>query len=161
MFKTLQAKGAALIVTGALGLIGLGALGPVFDPGTASAEQSGTTAAPSWTQPTAQSTPAATDQSTTDQSTRDRILDMMRDHMGVTGDQAEKWADTMTDMMKSMHGDQADEMLQWCTENGGGMMGDWNKGTNGDSTPGNGQGSNWGGGMMGGSGGGMMGGWSN
>ena len=71
--------------------------------------------------------------------------------MGITGDQAKEWAGTMEDMMRSVHGDQADEMLQQCTENGGpeGMMGGW------DGTSGNGMMDGW----DGTSGGGMMGGW--
>ena len=138
MRNTLLLKGATLIAAGALGLVGLGAIGPVFGPGTAAAERQ----APSWQGTVApapvsdQTAPSATD--TTGDFT-DQITEMMQDHMGITGDQAKEWAGTMEDMMRSVHGDQADELLQQCTENGGpeGMMGGW------DGT----------------SGGGMMGGW--
>ena len=44
MSNSLLLKGATLIAAGALGLVGLGALGPVFSPGTAAAERQ----APSW-----------------------------------------------------------------------------------------------------------------
>ncbi len=180
MNKTLAVKGATLIAVGALGLVGLGALGPVFSPGRATAD----TAAPGWQRQTAAVSVAAqqtaTDPVATDEGTsgaiRDRITDMVRDHMGLTGEQAQEWAATMEGMMRSVHGDQVDEMLDYCDENGGpegmmggsgygDMMGDWNgdgpaDGTSwGDMMGGSGYGS--GGGMMGGSGsgGGMMGGW--
>jgi hypothetical protein len=158
MSNTLLLKGATLIAAGALGLVGLGALGPVFSPGTATAEQQ----APSWQGSVTpaplsdQTTPSATD--TTGDFT-DRITEMMQDHMGITGDQAKEWAGSMEDMMRSVHGDQADEILQQCTENGGpeGMMRGWD-GTSSGGMMG-GWGGNSGGGMMGGSSGGMMGGW--
>ena len=165
MNSRLALKGLSLIATGALGLVALGALGPVFNPGTAAANDP----APSWQrQVTAQ--PAATGDATTDGTSddafRDRITDMMSDHMGITGDQADEWAGTMEDMMRSMHGDQADEMLNYCDENGGpgGMMEDWNGGSSDGSAGDTGYGGMMGGsgygGMMGGSGyGGMMGGW--
>lgn len=165
MSNTLLLKGATLIAAGALGLVGLGALGPVFSPGTAAAEQQ----APSWrgavtaAPASDQTNPSAT--AATGDFT-DQITEMMQDHMGITGDQAKEWAGTMEDMMRSVHGDQADELLQQCTENGGpeGMMGGWD-GTSGGNS-GGGMMDGWdgtssGGGMMGGSsgGGGMMGGW--
>lgn len=154
MNKRLALKGATLIAVGALGLVGLGALGPVFNPGNAAAEST----APSWQQQVTVQPAASGDNSTagaTSDSTRDRITDMIRDHMGITGDQADELAGSMGDIMRSMHGDQADEMLTYCEENGGpaGMMG----GTNGTGST---DGTDWGGMMGGGSGngGGMMGG---
>lgn len=167
MNKRLALKGATLIAVGALGLVGLGALGPVFGPGTAAAEDT----APSWQRQVTVQPAASSDSNTggtTSDSSRNRITDMIRDHMGITGQQADELAGTMEDMMRSMHGDQADEMLTYCEENGGpaGMMG----GTNDDgSYNGPADGTDWGGmmggsgsgsGMMGGGSGGMMGGGS-
>ncbi|MHB0980597.1 MAG: hypothetical protein ACYC5Q_11115 [Thermoleophilia bacterium] len=182
MNKRLALKGATLIAVGALGLVGLGALGPVFNPGSAAAE--GT--APSWQRQVTVQPAASGDSSTggtTSDSSRARITDMIRAHLGITGDQANQLAGSMEDMMRSVHGDQTDEMLTYCEENGGpaGMMGNWNgDGSTGGSSSGSPDGTDWGGmmggsgngggmmgggsgGMMGGSGygGGMMGGWGN
>ncbi|MHB9148492.1 MAG: hypothetical protein ACYC33_00155 [Thermoleophilia bacterium] len=158
MSNKLLVKGAALIAVGALGLIGLGALGPVFGPGTASAERQ----APSWMQsvrPTPVSDESTPPRAGTSGDLESRITEMMRDHMGISGEEAAQWAGTMEDMMRSVHGDQVDDMLEYCDENGGpgGMMG----GNYGG--PGGMMGGSYGGGMMGGSGGpgGMMGGWGN
>lgn len=185
MNRRLTIKGASLIAVGALGLVALGALGPVFNPGTAAAE--GTI--PSWQRQMAAisvaAQQAATDPVGTDagasDDVRDRITDMMRDHMGITGEQADELAGAMEDRMRSMHGDQVDEMLDYCAQNGGaegmmggsgrggmmgGMMGGWTGEGSADGTGWGGMmggsGSGSGGGMMGGSGsgygGGMMGG---
>ncbi|MHB1345659.1 MAG: hypothetical protein ACYCX3_15110 [Thermoleophilia bacterium] len=158
MNSRLALKGVALIATGALGLVALGALGPVFNPGTAAANDP----APSWQQQVTTQPPAtgdATTDGTTDDAFRDRITEMMSDHMGITGEQADEWAGTMADMMRSMHGDQADEMLNYCDENGGsgGMMGGGSGGMMGGGSGGMMGGGS--GGMMGGGSGGMMGGW--
>ncbi|HZK48798.1 MAG TPA: hypothetical protein VFD74_04275, partial [Thermoleophilia bacterium] len=119
MSNKLLVKGAALIAAGALGLVGLGALGPVFGPGTASADGN----APSWMRPSAVSPVQSA--GTSGANVEDRVTEMLRDHMGITGDQAAEWAGTMADMMRSVHGDQTEAMLDYCDENGGpqGMMG--------------------------------------
>lgn len=139
MNNGLALKGAAMIAAGALGLVGLGAVGPVFDPGTAAAEG----AAPSWRQPVAAERAPSDDagragaDETGAGTLREGISGMLREHMGVTGEQAADWAVTMEGVMRSMHGDEAGAMLEYCAEAGvgSGMMGG---------------GSGWSGGMMGG-----------
>jgi hypothetical protein len=104
---------------------------------------------------------ATTTQSNDTQSTqelRTQILDMLEDHMGLTGTEAEKLADTMAQRMQQAgHADVAD-MIKQCVDNGGtGMMGDSGMmgGADGTGMMGDSDGS----GMMGGAdGSGMMGG---
>ncbi|GAB4255671.1 MAG: hypothetical protein Kow00129_16450 [Thermoleophilia bacterium] len=112
-----------------------------------------------------QQTPEASEEefppSQDDPAAADWMQRMLEEHMGLDAGQAEGWAEGMLEHMRSVHGDQADDMLAWCAENWdgtgsagtppagrsgsyGGMMGGY-----GGSAPG---------GMMGGGAGGMMGG---
>lgn len=133
MLKSMKAKGVALIVTGVVGLLALSWAAPALAPGTASAAID----ARGWTNEAAVGIPA--EQAQPDTGFEDRVRDMLRDHMGLTGEEAEEWVGSMGQVMRGMHGDQADEMLEFCREQGG-------PGASGAR-----------GGMMGGSGGGMMG----
>jgi hypothetical protein len=134
----------ALIAVGASGLFGLRALaapGPSVPPLTSAvAAPASTVAAPAVATVATQAV---------DPALKDRMREMLKERMGLTGPEADKLVDSMAEHMQAVHGDQAGAMLDQCaaqsdtgTSNGiSGAPGstDWN-------------------GMMGGSGGNMMGG---
>ncbi len=152
---TRLAQGVAGIGLVALGLFGLSALagaGPdVIDSAAARTSASVVLTGQ-------ENTPSTGSESTVqDGDFQDRVKDMIQEHMGLTGEEADRWANEMAEHMTAVHGEDAGEMLDWCsqawdgdgTTGGGGMMG---------GTTGGGMMGGSGGGMMGGSGGGMMGG---
>jgi len=140
-----------LIAVGASGLFGLRALaspGASLPPIASAVAASASTVA----------TPAAAtvaDQAV-DPALRDRMREMLKERMGLTGPEADKLVDSMAEHMQAVHGDQAGAMLDQCgaqSDTGtsgktGGVTGstDWNgmMGTSGSN-------------MMGGSGSNMMG----
>ena len=140
-----------LIAVGASGLFGLRALaspGASLPPIASAVAASASTVA----------TPAAAtvaDQAV-DPALRDRMREMLKERMGLTGPEADKLVDSMAEHMQAVHGDQAGAMLDQC-----GAQSD--TGTSGKtggvtgSTTWNGMMGASGGGMMGGSGGNMMG----
>jgi hypothetical protein len=102
--------------------------------------------------PTGTST-AATTAGTTSTATatdtaqlRATILEMLKDHMGLTGADAEKWADQMISRMQQCQGDDFSTMIEQCEQYMDG------------AAPGQGACGSGRGGMMGGNGNGMMGG---
>ncbi|MCZ7665356.1 MAG: hypothetical protein M5U22_21585 [Thermoleophilia bacterium] len=159
---TRLAQGVAGIGLVALGLFGLSALagaGPdVIDSAAAR------TSAPV-VLTGQENTPSTGSESTVqDGDFQDRVKDMIQEHMGLTGEEADRWANEMAEHMTAVHGEDAGDMLDWCSQawdgdgtTTGGMMGG---GTTGGMMGGSGGGmmGGSGGGMMGGSGGGMMGG---
>jgi hypothetical protein len=141
-----------LIAVGASGLFGLRALAspeaslpPIASAVAASASTVATPAA------------ATVANQAVDPALKDRMREMLKERMGLTGPEADKLVDSMAEHMQAVHGDQAGAMLDQCgaqSDTGtsgktGGVTGstDWN-GMMGTS----------GGGMMGGSGSNMMGG---
>jgi hypothetical protein len=162
MLKRTKTTGVALVVAGTLGLLAMSWAGPALAPAPVGAVGDPPIAlGESGREPAAAGavTRVAADEQTPRVEPRDetaiaeggfdaRMRDMLRDHMGITGEEADRWGESMGEMMRYMHGDQAEDMLAFCGEQGGpdargaggGMMG------------------GAGGGMMGGAGGGMMGG---
>ncbi len=95
--------------------------------------------------------PTGTNQGPTDAQLRATILDMIKDHMGLTGAQAERLADQMLQRMKSVGGTaNLQNMLAWCSRYLDGLQ----NGTSGTGPNGAGRG------MMGRTGGWGCGGWS-
>jgi hypothetical protein len=152
--------GGLLIAGAVVGLVGLGAAGARADSSSESQPAAGVR------------TPvtvrlAAASAVTQDQSVgfAEGVKEMMEEHMGLTGAEAEEWASDMADHMRDVHGDAADEMLDACgrywndetsTDDAAGPQGSTDSGE--ATGPGYGDPSGYG--MMGGSGGygGMMGG---
>jgi hypothetical protein len=85
---------------------------------------------------------------------------MLREHMGLSEAEAEQWAGDMGEMMRAMHGDRADEMLEACAALGGPAAGNEDEGTYDPNRGSGGMMGGGSGGMMGGGGSGMMGGGS-
>lgn len=108
--KTTRVRGLALLSLGIVGLLVVALVGPAWaaDAGGAQAVTGARNVQP--VQAQTQATPGAT---------RDSVLDMLRDHMGLTGDDAEAWADDMLGHMQAVHGDQTGEMVQACSEYAG------------------------------------------
>ena len=161
MFKTFKAKIITLALVGALALGGAIYLTTVVVGGVASA-------APG---------PFRAAQTTDTAQLRATVLEMMEDHMGLTGAEAETLADQMVARMQGRGADvDIQAMFDLCPrlnddgalgsdsgDYGPGMM-NQNVNQNGSTCgPGatNGSGSDYRGGMMGGGTGGMMGGWDN
>jgi len=133
-----------LIAVGASGLFGLRAFaapGPSLPPPTSAvAAPASTVAAPAVaTLPTTSVDPAL----------KNRMREMLKERMGLTGPEADKLVDSMAEHMQAVHGDQAGAMLDQCVAQSD--IGS-TRGTRG--APGS---TDWSG-MMGGSNGGMMGG---
>jgi len=133
-----------LIAVGASGLFGLRALaspGASLPPIASAVAASASTVA----------TPAAATvaNQAVDPALRDRMREMLKERMGLTGPEADKLVDSMAEHMQAVHGDQAGAMLDQC-----GAQSD--TGTSGKTGGVTGS-TNWNG-MMGVSGGGMMGG---
>jgi len=134
-----------LIAVGASGLFGLRALaspGASLPPIASAVAASASTVA----------TPAAAtvaDQAV-DPALRDRMREMLKERMGLTGPEADKLVDSMAEHMQAVHGDQAGAMLDQCgaqSDTGtsgktGGVTGstDWNgmMGTSGSNMMGSG-----------------------
>jgi hypothetical protein len=138
MFRSTKTKIAGLA------LVGLVALGGAIYATTALAG-SGATAFPA---------PAVATQTAVDPQLRASVLDMLKDRMGLTGAEAEKFADQMIARMQSINPNfDLNDMVNRCNQfndangNGRGMMGG-----NGPAYRGmmGGNGSAYGGGMMGG-----------
>jgi hypothetical protein len=151
MFKTLWAKGLGLVAATAVGMLiggvalaGLGGHSALAQTGLARQTTNATTTAGSGKTGTAVLASATTfvADSSVPATLKDRIIDMMKDHMGLTDQQAGDWADAMTEHMQLVHGDLTAPMLdqmdlhmdQYGYGNGSGMMGGVNSGTPG--TPG-------------------------
>lgn len=135
-----------LIAVGASGLFGLRALaspGASLPPLTSAAAAPGSTLA----SPAAVATQTA-DTQAADPALKDRMREMLKERMGLTGPEADKLVDSMSEHMQAVYGDQADAMLNYCAGRAGSQS---SRGT--DATPGS---TGWNG-MMGGSGRGMMG----
>jgi hypothetical protein len=150
MFKTLKAK----IIT--LALVGVVALGGAVYLTTALAT-GGASATPA---------PVQTTQTATTEQLRSTILEMLNDHMGLTGTEAERLADQMAARMQSAGANiDIQAMIDRCPRFNDNSTADSGTGDN-SSGPGmmNQNGSTYGRGMMNGSGSGygngMMGGWS-
>jgi hypothetical protein len=152
MFKSTKTKVVALAL---VGMVALGAATYV----TTALANGGASAAPV--------TAATTTQTTLDPQLRAGILEMLKDRMGLTGADAEKFADQMIARMQSINPNfDLQAMLNWCNQfiganaSGRGMMGAGNATCPGWNATG-GNGSTYRGGMMGNSTyrGGMMGGW--
>ena len=67
-------------------------------------------------------TSSATD-SNQSQELRTQILDMLGDHMGITGPEADELASTMAELMQKNGNTNAADMVKKCTETAGQMMG--------------------------------------
>jgi hypothetical protein len=113
MFKSTKTKVIGLALVGAVALGGA-----VY--ATSALAAGGATAAPAVT----------TTQTATDPQLRASILDMLKDRMGLTGADAEKFADQMIARMQSVNPNfDFKAMLNWCNQfiganaNGQGMMG--------------------------------------
>lgn len=149
MFRTTKAK--------IIGLIGLSLVVIVALAGvayTATALAGGASASAATTQRASLVQTAGTQAQTYDEADlRAAIIDMLEDRMGLTGAQAEEWADQMIARMQSAGvADDWQGMLNWCS-------GYWNDRA-GQSAPSGNTNGYAGGGMMGGYyGGGMMGGY--
>ena len=118
MFKSTKTKVIGLALVGAV------AIGGVY--ATTAFAAGGATAAPAVT--TTQT--AQTAQTATDPQLRASILDMLKDRMGLTGADAEKFADQMIARMQSVNPNfDFKAMVNWCSQyiganaNGRGMMG--------------------------------------
>jgi hypothetical protein len=105
----------------ALALVGVVALGGAIYA-TSALAAGGATAAPA--------TVVTTAQAATDPQLRANILDMLKDRMGLTGADAEKFADQMIARMQSANPNfDFKAMVNWCSQfintsaNGRGMMG--------------------------------------
>ena len=133
-----------LIAVGASGLFGLRALaapGPSLPPLTSAlAAAASTVTAPSV---------ATVATKGVDPALKDRMREMLKERMGLTGPEADKLVDSMAEHMQAVHGAQAGAMLDQCAAQS-------DTGTS-SGTPGAPGSTDWSG-MMGGSGGGMMGG---
>jgi hypothetical protein len=92
-----------------------------------------------------------------DPALKDRMREMLKERMGLTGPEADKLVDSMAEHMQAVHGDQAGAMLDQCgaQSDTGGTSGKTGGVTG--STDWNGMMGASGGGMMGGSGSSMMG----
>lgn len=134
-----------LIAVGASGLFGLRALaspGASLPPIASAVAASASTVA----------TPAAATvaNQAVDPALRDRMREMLKERMGLTGPEADKLVDSMAEHMQAVHGDQAGAMLDQCgaqSDTGtsgktGGVTGstDWNgmMGTSGSNMMGSG-----------------------
>ena len=134
-----------LIAVGASGLFGLRALaspGASLPPIASAVAASASTVA----------TPAVATvaNQAVDPALRDRMREMLKERMGLTGPEADKLVDSMAEHMQAVHGDQAGAMLDQCgaqSDTGtsgktGGVTGstDWNgmMGTSGSNMMGSG-----------------------
>ena len=130
MFKRYWARGLGLVLLTAAGML-LGGFVLAGIGGHSALAQLGTTA-PAVTAPSA--APALSDAATPD-TIKDRIIDMMKDHMGLTDQQANDWADTMTGHMQGAWGDWTgivlDQMDRYMDQYvyGNGMMNGFTPGT--------------------------------
>src|SRR5450759_5691197 len=99
----------ALIAVGASGLFGLRALaapGPSVPPLTSAvAAPASTVAAPAVATVATQAV---------DPALKDRVREMLKERMGLTGPEADKLVDSMAEHMQAVHGDQAGAMLDQC-----------------------------------------------
>jgi len=114
MFRTTKSKIIGLVAVGVVALSGATYASTALATG-------GATAAPAT---------VATAQTATDPQLRARILDMLKDRMGLTGANAETFADQMIDRMQSINPNfDPQAMVNWCNQytgdntNGWGMMG--------------------------------------
>jgi hypothetical protein len=113
MFRTAKTK----IVS--LALVGVVALGGAVYATTALAV--GGASASTTTAQVSQTLAAQVTQTATDPQLRSSILDMLRDRMGLTGPQAEQFADQMIARMQDAGvGNNIQAMIDWCTQYVGG-----------------------------------------
>jgi hypothetical protein len=109
MFRTAKTKIVSLALVGAVALGGAVYATTALAVGGASA--STTTAQVS------QTLAAQVTQTATDPQLRSSILDMLRDRMGLTGPQAEQFADQMIARMQDAGvGNNLQAMIDWCTQ---------------------------------------------
>jgi hypothetical protein len=109
MFKTTKTKIIGLVLDGVV------ALGGAVYATTALAVHGASASAA--TAPAPQAATAQVTQTATDSQLRSTILDMLKDHMGLTGSQAETFADQMiTRMQNAGVGSNLQAMVNWCTQ---------------------------------------------
>ena len=149
MFKTVWAKGLGLVVATAIGMLiggvalaGLGGHNALAQNG--STGQAASTIVASVSAGDANASPVSATGPTVDvtmpATLKDRIIDMMKDHMGLSDQQANDWAQAMAEHMQAVHGDLSgptlDQMYQYMDQYGYGygMMNGINPGTS--ATPG-------------------------
>lgn len=122
MSKKMSKKKIAIAASALVAFVGLG--GGTY---AVSAFTDHSLAAPAANQSTvgiAETTAAttATDPQATQES-RAQILDMLEDHMGLTGPEADTLATTMAELMQDNGGRNVSDMVKQCAETAGHMMG--------------------------------------
>jgi hypothetical protein len=149
MFKTVWAKGLGLVVAtvvgmliGGVALAGLGGHNALAQNG--SAGQAANTIVASVSAGNADASPVSATMSAADVTApatlTDRVIDMMKDHMGLSDQQANDWAQAMAEHMQAVHGHLSgptlDQMYQYMDQYGYGygMMNGINPGS--PATPG-------------------------
>jgi len=140
-----------LIAIGTSGLLGIRALAA---PGASVPPLTSAVAAPA--SPVAAPVMATVATKGVDPALKDRMREMLKERMGLTGPEADKLVDSMAEHMQAVHGDQAGAMLDQC-----GGQSDTGPARGTRVAPGSAEWSGMmdgsSGGMMGGSTGGMMG----
>jgi len=140
-------KSIIAVTVAAVGLLTLAAVIPVLAPDGVFAH----TAGPAYNTNSEENSSGSAPNAGTREEYRETMLDMLRDHMGLEGSEAEEWADTMLQRMDEYSGANGDAPAGYfpgCDGDGSGMMG--GGGDYGSSMMGGGGG--YGSGMMGGGG---------